>query len=115
MIGRKHRFHGHHAVSRVKGKVAHTQLLSIRLADSGRKDYRLAVVVSKKVAPHAVTRNRIRRRVYELFRVRGWLDARPADVVVYVKSDALATMQADDLAKTVGAVYRKVAHDATSH
>lgn len=47
---------------------------------------RAAVVVSKKIAPHAVTRNRIRRRVYAALRP---LLPKNASVIIFPNKKAL--------------------------
>ena len=72
MIGRSHRFHGHNSLRFVytHGKTVRSSLLAIRaVTNPRRKDYRCAVVVSKKVSKSAVVRNRIHRRLYERIRV----------------------------------------------
>ena len=58
----------------------------VRRYPSVRGYTRFAVVISKKVAPGAVVRTRMRRSLYEYIRVqRGW--ARPGgDVVVMVRA-----------------------------
>lgn len=58
---------------------------AVRRYRSPLANSRFAVVVSKKVAPRAVTRTRVRRMIYDYVRVfRGW--ERPGgDVVVMVK------------------------------
>jgi ribonuclease P protein component len=63
---------------------------------------RFAVVVSKKVAPLAVTRTRLRRLVYEYIRLSGgW--ARPGgDVVVVIKA-----VMVGDAAHVHGALAQK--------
>lgn len=68
-----------------------------------RKDYRLAVVVSKKVSKSAVVRNRIRRRLYEAFRVESPGFKAPNDMVLTVFSDQLATIPAEEVTRLVRA------------
>lgn len=72
MISKNNRFHGHNSLNYVyrHGKVIRGEFISLRFADSRRDDYRMAVVVSRKVSKSAVVRNRIRRRLYEAVRVR---------------------------------------------
>lgn len=104
MIGQKHRFHGHNSLNYVysNGRTVRAQELAIRFADNPRrKDYRCAVVVSKKISKSAVTRNRIRRRIYEIIRqFEGQIQGTP-DIVVTIYTDAVASMPADELQKTV--------------
>ncbi len=73
--------------------------MSLRFARSRSEDYRLAVVVSKKVSKSAVVRNRIRRRIYEIIRVhRKELDAPwPYDCVISLFEDRAATLPAEEL------------------
>ena len=107
MIGKANRFHGHRAVSQVRGEVAHGRLMSIRFSKNKKSDYRVAVVVSKKIAPSAVMRNRIRRRVFELVRTEKLLAGKPVDVIIYAKTSAIAEMDSVDLAKEVSSVTKK--------
>jgi ribonuclease P protein component len=64
---------------------------------SHRDDYRMAVVVSKKIAKSAVMRNRIRRRLYETVRQSGFLDGQSYDVVFVVTSDGVALLDNNQL------------------
>lgn len=107
MIRSGNRFHGHNVVARLRGDVMHSANLSLRFARSKRSDYRLAVVVSKKVAPLATTRNRIRRRLFEVVRVNRRFDNMSIDVVLYVKSAGIATMSAEKLTDEVLALSRQ--------
>jgi ribonuclease P protein component len=66
MIGRANRFHGYNSLRYVykHGKTVRGPHMSLRFCpDAKRQDYRLAVVVSKKISKSAVARNRIRRRI----------------------------------------------------
>lgn len=103
MIGQKNRFHGHNSLSYVysKGRTLRGPGFAIKYADNPRrKNYRCAVVVSKKVSKSAVTRNRIRRRFYELVRdVEGQLIGNP-DIVVTVYAENIATIDFEELKKS---------------
>jgi ribonuclease P protein component len=66
-----------------------------------RKTYRLAVVVSKKVSKSAVTRNRIRRRIYEQVRLLEPSIRQPYDIVLSVFTEQPSTMPASELASLV--------------
>lgn len=71
MISKKFRFHGHVAIKRVyrQGRVARNKLGTLHIASvEGAKNSKVAVVVSKKVNKSAVSRNRIRRRIFEIVR-----------------------------------------------
>ena len=98
MIARKHRFHGHNSVSRVRGSSVRGNVFTVFFAhNKKRQDYRMAVVVSKKVSKSAVVRNRIRRRLYEAVRTAKTLEGQPLDVVFVVHREELATMDAQEL------------------
>ena len=87
MISQKYRFHGHASLKYVlaNGEQARGHELSIKFIDNKRRRYsRVAVVVSKKVAKHAVDRNRIRRRVYEIMSNNLAKFNRVIDIVVIV-------------------------------
>lgn len=78
--------------------------MAIKFADnSRRKDYRVAIVVSKKVSKFAVTRNRIRRRLYEAVRLMGPQIAKPYDMVITVFHEQIADMPAKELQMMVKA------------
>lgn len=73
-----------------------------------RRDYRMAVVVSKKTAKSAIVRNRIRRRLYEQVRTHKTLDGQPYDVVFVVQNPSLATMPATELSLQVSKALQKI-------
>lgn len=71
-----------------------------------RKNYRLAVVVSKKVHKSAVKRNRIRRRLYEAMRLAA-ANIPAYDMVITVFHEQVATMPAEELTTMVSAQLRQ--------
>jgi ribonuclease P protein component len=102
MLARRHRFHGLHSLDAVyrHGQTIRGPLFLVRYSpNSKRSDYRVAVVVSKKVHKSAVVRNRIRRRVYEVVRTHG-LSAN-LDIIITVFDETVATMPADQLQKSL--------------
>lgn len=104
MIGRKNRFHGHGSLRFVyqNGRTVRGPMSSLKfVANPRRSDYRLAVVVSKKVSKSAVTRNRIRRRLYEAFRIREAEFRQPYDMVMTVFHEQMAEIPAGDLQNIV--------------
>ncbi len=113
MIIRKNRFHGHHSVSRVRGASLHGQLMSLRFAPSHNKDYRAAVVVSKKIDKRAVVRNRIRRRLFEIIRVQGGLESVPIDIVIYAKTPDIASVDHAVLAAELTSLLQKALKKST--
>lgn len=100
MLARPFRFHGHGSLRHVqtRGKVVRGQWFTLKYAASAkRKKYRAAVVVSKKVHKSAVTRNRIRRRIYEVIRTSVAADGPAFDIVFIVYSEHVAEMNAAEL------------------
>lgn len=106
MIGRKNRFHGHGSLRYVyrNGQTVRGPLCALKYAPNDRrKDYRLAVVVSKKVHKSAVVRNRIRRRLYEAFRLESPHFNQPYDLVLTVFNEQVATISGEEVQKLVHA------------
>ena len=104
MISRSHRFHGHNSLRYVyqSGKVVRGSFFSVKsVLNSRRSEYRLAVVVSKKISKSAVLRNRIRRRIYEQVRLLEPKINQPHDIVITVFSDQLAQLPAPQLQKQI--------------
>jgi ribonuclease P protein component len=101
MISRKHRFHGYNSLRHVyrQGRIARGALFAIKSAPNPRREsYRLAVVVSRKVNKSAVTRNRIRRRLYEISRQLGEQIDGPHDIVITVFHDTVTDVPHKQLA-----------------
>jgi len=110
MLARTHRFHGYNALNFVhrQGQVVRGQSMSLKYSINTRRDtYRVAVVVSKKVARSAVLRNRIRRRIFEAVRTQAKAIAKPYDLVFMVYNAELAVMDAEKLRKTIADQLRK--------
>lgn len=105
MISKSHRFHGHGSLNFVyrKGKSVRSEYVGLRYARSRSEDYRLAVVVSKKVSKSAVTRNRIRRVIYEIVRLyrkdstKQW----PYDLVMSVYDERILDTPHSELTQTI--------------
>lgn len=112
MIPKLNRFHGHNALNTVyrQGKAVRSDYISLRYSPSRRKDYRLAVVVSRKVSKSAVVRNRIRRRIYEIIRLYGKTLEEPLryDLVISVFDERAAKAPAGDLAGTLQHMLQKI-------
>ena len=106
MIHRRHRFHGHGSLRFVytHGQIVRGPMISLKYTKNPkRSDYRLAVVVSKKVMKSAVGRNRMRRRLYEAVRLLQDKIADPYDIVITVFNDQLIDLPAEDLSVMVRA------------
>ena len=101
MISRAHRFHGYNSLRYVytKGQTVRGPLFAVKSAiNPKRKNYRVAVVVSKKVSKSAVRRNRIRRRLYEIIRAFDGNITQPYDIVITVFHDTVAEEPYESLA-----------------
>lgn len=101
MISRQHRFHGRGSLNYAykQGRTVRGESISLRLVPSRQPDYRLAVVVSRKVSKSAVVRNKIRRRIYEVIRIekkeanKPW----PYDMIISVFDDRIATATSEEV------------------
>lgn len=101
MLSSLYRFRGHRAIARLYGKnvkVVRLPDLQIRYMPKSGKNYKCSVVVSKKTAKHAVTRNRIRRRIYEWAR-NNLADDFPSDIMISVFNEDFAKMPYDSLSQ----------------
>lgn len=100
MFGKSHRFHVYGSLKGVyeRGQSIRGPQISLKvLQRDPRRAYRVAVVVSRKVSKSAVTRNRIRRRVYEQIRLSQEAIKPGTDLVFTVFSDKLAEIDAPKL------------------
>ncbi len=100
MISRKHRFHGYGSLRYVykNGSTVRGPLFALKSIDNPKHDnYRLAVVVSRKVNKSAVARNRIRRRLYEAVRKLEDDISQPKDMVLTVFHSSIIDEPAESL------------------
>jgi ribonuclease P protein component len=112
MIGRTHRFHGYGSLRGVyqRGQTVRAPHLSLRYSSRDpKRHYRVAIVVSRKTNKSAVTRNRIRRRIYAVVREADSLIKPGTDLVFTVFSDQLETWEPEKLQKTVAELLQKAA------
>ena len=104
MLASKNRFHRRNHLNYVhrKGRMLRSPSISIRFLDNQKhEDYRVAVMVSKKVAKSAVKRNRIRRRVYSVVeKLQPPLKA-SVDLIVMVYDEKVAEMDYPELEDTL--------------
>jgi ribonuclease P protein component len=111
VISKRNRFHGLGSLNRTykKGYGAREGALSIKTDPNRKQDYRLAVVVSKKVSKSAVVRNRIRRRLYEAVRNIKQDDPNPwhFDIIVTCFDDDVADQPAGQLRASVEKLLKK--------
>lgn len=105
MISKEHRFHGHGSLRYVykNGKTVRGPLCALKFVSNSKRDkYRLSIVVSKKVSKSAVVRNRIRRRLYEAFRLQAE-NIGTYDIIVTVFNAEVAVIPHEDLLRMVRA------------
>lgn len=110
MLTRTNRFHGHGAVRRVYrlGKPARTGLFSAHALQGDRvRTTRVAVVVSRKIHKSAVKRNRIRRRIYELVRLRMPDFRVPTELVITVYKADVVDLSPAELAAALDELLAK--------
>lgn len=106
MIRRTNRFHGYGSLRYVyqHGKTVRGPLCALKYVENNRRSaYRLSVVVSKKVSKSAVVRNRIRRRLYEAFRLESDGITASYDIVITVFNEQLATLPSSEITTLVRA------------
>jgi ribonuclease P protein component len=110
MISRIFRFHGYGSLNYVykHGKSVRTPACALKYIQNKRRSSpRMAVVVSKKVHKSAVTRNRIRRRVYEILRQHQPAITEPYDMVFTIFDQKAATMPHKELFAVITALLRE--------
>lgn len=111
MISQKYRFHGHASLKYVfaKGVMARGKHLSIKYVDNKRRHYsRVAIIVSKKVCRHAVDRNRVRRRYYEIMRHRLAKFNHTVDLAVIIYLPAVLDLSREQLESEIDGLLNKL-------
>ncbi len=104
MLTKEHRFHGQGAIKYVfrKGKSVRGELVSLKFVRNPKlNNFRMAVVVSKKVSKSAPKRNRIRRRLFEVVRTHQENIVPDVDLVFSVYDESLASSSHDNLDKEI--------------
>ncbi len=103
MLAKKHRFHGHSSLNYTyrRGETSRSPYCAIRYTKGKLDEYRVAVVVSKKVAKAAPKRNRIRRRVYEVVRLLAPKYLVNEDVVITIFDDRFVNLPYDELVSSI--------------
>lgn len=103
MLSKIHRFHGHNSLNFVyrRGNTVRSPFCAMRFAPGKNSDFRVAVVVSKKVAKAAPDRNRIRRRTYEAVRLLAPGLLTNQDIVVTIFDDRFLTLPHDELMDSI--------------
>lgn len=104
MLSQKYRFHGHGSLRylyRNGYTVRNRSLLLKYVENKHRANSRVAIVVGKKVAKSAVTRNRIRRRIFEIVR-KHLPNIKPHhDISLTVFTAEFSTLPSDELEENV--------------
>lgn len=102
MLSREHRFHGHGSLNYVyrKGQTIRSPYCAMKFVTGKYDTYRLAIVVSKKVAKSAPDRNRIRRRIFEAVRLNDKV-LKNQDIVVTVFDDRFLLMPHEGLMSSI--------------
>lgn len=100
MLAKKNRFQGRTSLGLVfrRGLATRGRFVALRFYTAEQADLRAAIVVSRKVSKSAVTRNRIRRRIYA-FLESELANLKTGDLVITCFDAELATLPADDLKK----------------
>jgi ribonuclease P protein component len=104
MLNTKNRFHRRKYVNNVykKGRRIRGQDISLTYNNNESiNDFRVAVVVSKKVSKSAVVRNRIRRRIFEIVRLESKNIPTGFEMVITVFSNSVADKPHNELKKQV--------------
>jgi len=83
-----------------KGKKNGNSFLTVKYLQNRQKKSRFCAVVSLKVTPKAVQRNRLRRQLFEIFRLHPDLPSVPTDIVVIAKLP-LTKLNFQELTKTL--------------
>ena len=117
MIAKRNRFNASRDIENIyrRGRAIRHGVFSLKYVPAKKTNYRLAVVVSKKVSKSAVVRNRIRRRVFEQFRlIYKSSGQQPLDMVVSIFDPGVASMPANELASICRNLFEKAAHKRSS-
>lgn len=104
MLSSSYRFHGRNSLKFVnqRGQTIRGQMLSLKYAKNSRRaEYRVAVIVSRKVSGSAVVRNRIRRRIYACLQDQNEAIEEAYDLVFIALSSEVAEMDSKQLEKMV--------------
>jgi ribonuclease P protein component len=71
-----------------KGQKVDQKYFSYKYAPSKSQSSRFCVIISLKVSPKAVIRNRLRRKIYEIIRLNAALVSSPYDIIIICKKGA---------------------------
>lgn len=114
MISKKNRFYGLGSLNFVfrRGSSLRNSFLSVKYIKNKRNEnYRLAVVVSKKVTKIAPKRNKIRRRIYEVLRIEAPHYLTNQDVVFTVYDEKILDLSHPELVDLIKKQLQKITED----
>ncbi len=90
------------------GKTVRSQLLTLKFAPNPKRTgYRAAVVISRKINKSSVTRNRIRRKIYETIRQYDKQIEGGFDLIFNVYSDEIANMDINQVSDLIGVLLKQ--------
>lgn len=103
MLAKQHRFHGYNSLNYTyrHGATVRSPFCAIRYTVGKYDSYRVAIVVSKKVASSAPDRNRIRRRIYEVVGMLAPKYLTNQDIVITVFDNAFINMAHIELVSSI--------------
>ncbi len=110
MISKINRFHGLGSLNYAyrKGRTIRGQYFGIKTIKNRKDAYRVAVVVSKKVAKSAPKRNRIRRRVYEAVRLTAPKHLTNQDVIINIYDDKFLELPFNEIVSSLDSQLKEV-------
>ena len=111
MIRKVNRFHGHGSLRYLKNNAddKRSRFFAIKYVENKmRKNSRFSVIISKKIVKSAVSRNRIRRRLFEIIRLNLKNIKPGTDMVIIVFSADLKDINYDE----INEVFLKLLKDA---
>jgi ribonuclease P protein component len=102
MLSKTNRFHGTGSLNYVyrKGITVRSPYAAMKFVPGKYNNYRVAVVVAKKVDKSSPARNRIRRRVYEAVRLSADILTNQ-DIVITIFDDRFLSMPHDELQESI--------------
>lgn len=110
MLSKLHRFHGSVSLRYVfkRGDVVRQPDIALKYTVNNRsKQYRVAVIVSKKVHKSAVKRNLIRRRIYSVVSEYQTYLNQPYDLVFFVYKDKILDLPHPELKRQIAKLLKQ--------
>ena len=108
MLTRPHRLAAKRDFAKLfsKGRPFHARGLTVKAALNGKEVTRVGFIVSTKVSKRSVVRNRIRRRLREIVRLR-LADIRPGLDIAFIVKAELVPLEHAELVQIVEALLEK--------